>query len=508
VESSGASVRFAGCPFSVARDAPLRLNKAPRRGVGRKRRASDPVVEQCRYNPEPPPHDRYDWYDMDAIKRVRHPASWVPTSYLAEGIPFAMVTWVSGTMFKDLGYTDGQITLSTASIGLAWSLKPLWAGFLDMYRTKKLWVISMEFVLCGLLAIAGLALQLPSYFTVVLGTLWVLAFASATQDIVVDGVYITALSKGQQATWIGVQGVSWNAGRLFATSILVGSAHVMEKYAGMEPKTAWTGAMLVGAVTMAILGIYHSFVLPVGPIKRRPSGAKEIFAEFWDEVRTFFQKKSIGGMLIFVFLYRSGEGFLLQEAPLFIQAPLKDGGVGLTLGQKALIDGTVSNVMGVVAGILAGLFIARFTLRRTLLFLALCMNVPHLCYIFLSQAVTPDAPLPLSLVMALVAIEKFGYGFGFTGNMLYMMQQLAPGTFNNKYKMTHYAFATSLMNLVLLPTQASSGWLADRMGYRHFFVFVLVASIPSVIAAWKAPFPDPPDVDEGDESTSRDVAPR
>jgi PAT family beta-lactamase induction signal transducer AmpG len=166
----------------------------------------------------------------------------------------------------------------------------------------------------------------------------------------------------------------------------------------------------------------------------------------------------------------------------------------LSLNQKALIDGTVSTAMGLIAGLLAAAFIAKYTLKRTLLFLALCMNVPHLCYIFLSHAATPDKQLPFALILVLVSIEKFGYSFGFTGNMLYMMQQIAPG----KYKMTHYAFATSLMNLVLIPTQRESGWLADQMGYRHFFIFVLVASIPSIIAAWKAPFPNPTDGD-GDE---------
>jgi PAT family beta-lactamase induction signal transducer AmpG len=154
--------------------------------------------------------------------------------------------------------------------------------------------------------------------------------------------------------------------------------------------------------------------------------------------------------------------------------------------------------MGFVAGLLAGVFIARFTLKRSLFFLALCMNVPHLCYIFLSQAARPGAALPFSLIMLFVSIEKFGYSFGFTGNMLYMMQQIAPG----KYKMTHYAFATSLMNLVLIPTQGMSGWLADTMGYRHFFIFVLVASIPSILAAWKAPFPNPDDAD-GDGGHAR-----
>ncbi|MGD0676882.1 MAG: MFS transporter [Polyangiaceae bacterium] len=434
---------------------------------------------------------------MDATKRARHPGAWVPSSYLAEGIPFAMVTWVAGTMFKDLGYSDGQITVSTASIGIAWSLKPFWAGFLDMYMTKKFWVLLMEFVLCALLAAVGLALHLPNYFTVVIGILWVVAFASATQDICVDGVYISALSKERQAAWIGVQGVAWNLGRLFATAAVVATAGLL-KDAGQDAKTAWTEAVGLASLTMGGLAVYHYFILPTGSISHRPKGAREIFGTFWDEVVDFFRKKSIWGMLVFVFLYRSGEGFLLQEAPLFIQAPIRSGGLGLTLAQKAIIDGTVSTVMGFVAGLLAGVFIARFTLKRSLFFLALCMNVPHLCYIFLSQAARPGAALPFSLIMLFVSIEKFGYSFGFTGNMLYMMQQIAPG----KYKMTHYAFATSLMNLVLIPTQGMSGWLADTMGYRHFFIFVLVASIPSILAAWKAPFPNPDDAD-GDGGHAR-----
>lgn len=431
---------------------------------------------------------------MNGSNRVRHPGAWVPTSYLAEGIPFAMVTWVVGTMFKDLGYTDGQITLSTASIGIAWSLKPFWAGFLDMSRTKKFWVLSMEFVLCALLAAVGVSLHLPNYFTLVIGTLWILAFASATQDICVDGIYISALTKEQQAAWIGVQGVCWNVGRIFATAAIVATAGALER-SGHDAKTAWTEAVGLASASMGALGIYHYFMLPTGSISHRPQGAAEIFETFWDEVKAFFRKKSIWGMLLFVFLYRSGEGFLLQEAPLFIQAPLTSGGLGLTLTQKAWVDGTVSTVMGSVAGLLAGVFIAKYTLKRTLFVLALCMNVPHLCYIFLSHAATPDRQLPFALILLLVSIEKFGYSFGFTGNMLYMMQQIAPG----KYKMTHYAFATSLMNLVLIPTQGASGWLADRMGYRQFFIFVLVASIPSVIAAWKAPFPNPKDGDEDDD---------
>src|SRR5262249_6814924 len=199
-------------------------------------------------------------------------------------------------------------------------------------------------------------------------------------------------------------------------------------------------------------------------------------------------------MLVFVFLYRTGEGFLLVEAPLFMQAPAKAGGLGLTLAQKALIDGTISTTVSIVAGLLGAAFASRVGLKRALLPLALCMNIPHLCYVYLSQA-SASAPLSLTTIQVLVAIEKFGYSFGFVGNMLYMMQQIAPG----KFKMTHYAFATALMNLVLVPTQMASGPLADWLGYKHFFIFVLVASIPSIIAAYLAPFPNPIDADAEEE---------
>jgi PAT family beta-lactamase induction signal transducer AmpG len=203
-------------------------------------------------------------------------------------------------------------------------------------------------------------------------------------------------------------------------------------------------------------------------------------------------------MLIFVFLYRTGEGFLLVEAPLFMQASLSKGGLGLSLAQKAMLDGTIGTFVSIIGGLLGGLFVAKVGLRKALLVLALSMNVPHICYIILSHVVTPTTPIPTWQIYALVSVEKLGYNFGFVGNMLYMMQQIAPG----KYKMTHYAFATSLMNLVLVPTQSVSGKLADWMGYKHFFVFVLLASIPSIIAAWKAPFPNTPDGEQAGEGAS------
>jgi MFS transporter, PAT family, beta-lactamase induction signal transducer AmpG len=430
---------------------------------------------------------------MSVEKRAPQATAWVPTLYLAMGIPFSMVVWTVASMFKNIGYSDTAIMAATGSTVVVWSLKPLWAEFLDMSLTKRAWVLSMEFLLCALLAVLSAAMHMPSFFTVITLLLWVIAFASATQDICADGIYITALDNRQQAAWIGWQGVFWNLGRIFAISgtlLIAGKLRDM----GFDAHTAWSYALASSALTMGALGVYHLFHLPSGSISRRPRDSKEVVDKLVESVKAFVQKKSIVGMLVFVGLYRTGEGFLLGEAPLFLQAPLSEGGLDLKLEQKGMIDGFVSTLFTLVAGWLGGKFVAKYGLRRTLLFLAICLNVPHLCYVFLSQIASPDRHVPLYVIMILVSIEKFGYSFGFVGNMLYMMQQIAPG----KYKMTHYAFATAWMNMVLWPTQSLSGKLADWLGYKNFFIFVLIASIPSLFAAWKAPFPNPPD-DDADE---------
>jgi PAT family beta-lactamase induction signal transducer AmpG len=413
-----------------------------------------------------------------------HPLAWVPTLYVAMGIPFSLVIWVAGTMFKDLGHSDTEIALATGSVGLAWSLKPFWASFLDMFRTKKFWVLSMELFIAVLLGVIAAALPLPGYFKIIVAILWVLAFSSSTQDICADGIYITALPPDEQAKWIGWQGAAWNTGRIFATALVVYVAGKLEE-AGTAPKLAWMIALGFAAATMAGFAIYHFYRLPTGTILRRPENVAEVVDTFWETLVDFFKKPKIIGMLLFVFLYRSGEGFLLVEAPLFMQAPLAKGGLGLSLADKAFLDGAISTGVSLAAGVIGGMFIARRSLKRSMLVMALCMNIPHLCFVFLSHAVSPSHPLPLSTVAVFVTLEKFGYSFGFVANMLYMMQQISPG----KYHMTHYAFCTAIMNLVLLPTQASSGYIADALGYKHYFLFVMLASIPSVIAAWFAPFP-------------------
>jgi PAT family beta-lactamase induction signal transducer AmpG len=423
---------------------------------------------------------------MNNQKKTFHPILWVITNFVAMGIPFSMVIWVAGTLFKDLGHSDSEITVATGSVGIVWSLKPLWAGFLDMFKTKKFFVLSMEFVMGVLFVLMGLALHLDGYFSAIMALLWFVALASATQDICSDGIYISTLNKGQQAAYIGVQGMAWNVGRIIAVSGVVWLTGYLQG-TGLDARTAWMYALFAAGGLMAAFGLYHSLVLPTGsvPEAKQHQSARQVMRDFVASAADFCNKRALWGMLAFVFFYRSAEGLLLVEAPLFLQGCLETGGLQLSLVDKGTIDGTISTVVGIFGGLLGGMFIARYSLRKTLVPLAVCMNVPHACYLYLSYAVSPENPLSYDTIAFMVGLEKFWYNFGFVGNMLYMMQQIAPG----KFKMTHYAFATAFMNLVLVPTQMASGPLADAMGFESFFLFVFIAAVPSLAAAWFAPFP-------------------
>ncbi len=424
------------------------------------------------------PRLRFAWWQ---------PLLWVPSLYLAMGIPFNVI--MGGTaarMYKSLGYTDSQITIALGGIGIAWSLKPLWAAFLDMYRSKKFFVLAMEVALAGVFVGIALAVPNPGFFHISIALLWVAAFASATQDICADGIYLTALDKPAQSRFAGVQGTFWVLGKLLATGALIWGLDHLRELRGWSAPYMWQMVMMVSAGVMLALAGYHLWGLPTGSRPAAaPKDARAVVDNFVETTRTFFQKRMFWGMIAFVFLYRLGEGLILMEGQLFLQSPVEKGGLGLSAGAVSQIDAVWGTGFGILGGLLGGAFAARLGLVRCLGILGLCLNVPHFTYVYLSHAVAAGHGLDHATIVTMVSIEKFGYGFGFVGNMIYMMQQLAPG----RWTMTHYAFATSLMNLVLVPTNMISGPLAEWLGFSTFFIVVMFASVPSVWAAFKAPFP-------------------
>jgi MFS transporter, PAT family, beta-lactamase induction signal transducer AmpG len=409
------------------------------------------------------------------------PAFWVPTAYFAMGLPFVVLAQSTALMYKNMGVSDTQITFWTSLIMIPWTLKPLWSPVLEMFKSKKFFVVTSQFITGITFALVALSLPFPNFFTYSIALLGIIAFSGATNDIATDGVYLNVLSPKLQAEYIGWQGASYNIGKLVAYGGFVTLAGILENRMGVV--NAWVSVMLGIGTVMALVGVYHLRVLPKGGTTTNVTSLKEGFETLWDVLKTFFQKKYITWSIGFIILYRFAEGFAIKIAPLFFKAAVSDGGLGLSTTQIGVIYGTFGTVAFVLGSILGGYFIAQKGLKKALIFLVAAFNIPFAVYAGLS-VYQPDSVI---IIGAAVVLEYFGYGFGFVGLMLFMMQQVAPG----KYKMAHYAFATGINNLGFMIPSMLSGYFSDMLGYKIFFIWVLVATIPAFFAAWFVPFAHP-----------------
>ncbi len=424
---------------------------------------------------------------------ARHPLTWVPSLYLAMGLPNVTVGVVAAIIYKNLGVSNEEIALYTSQMYLPWVLKPLWSPFLEPFMTKRRWVITMEFAMMAALGAVAFCLPLDGFFRASLAFFWIVGFASATQDIVADGVFMTTMPVRDQARYAGLQGMCWNMGAVIASGLLVSLTGWLHNGLGYSWVKCWVLVMAGTGLVMGGFGLWHLRVLPTGQISPlHGQGARAAWPALQESWATFFRKPGIWMMLTVVFFYRFGEGFIEKFGPLFLLDGRDVGGLGLNNASLGHINGTVGTIAFIVGAFLGGFLVARMTLKRSFFLLALVLNIPHVTYYFLSHAM-PDSVI---VIGAIVAAEKFGFGMGSVGHMLYMMQQVAPGPF----KMTHYAFATGVMAMTKWVTGSVSGWvygLCDQ-SYATFFGFVLIASIPPIVLAWFAPFPHEARPDEVD----------
>lgn len=415
------------------------------------------------------------------LKRI-NPKLWVPTLYTAEGFPFIVVNVVSVLMYKSLGLSDTEIAFFTSIVAIPWALKPLWGPLMEMFRTKKDFVLLTQFfggVCFGLLA---LTLHLPSFFQWSIIFFTLIAFNSAIHDTAADGIYITVLSPEEQAKYVGWQGAFYNLAKVLSQGAFVYLAGTLEKSIGIVP--AWTFVMGCFGAILVLMSIYHYKFLPTGGKAAKLTNTKEGVQTFYDIVKTFFQKKYIFWAILFLVLYRFAEGQAMKIAPLFMRSDITLGGLGLSTEMLGVIYGIFPPAAYILGSILAGYYSANKGLRKSLIVLCAFFNVPFLVYAYL--AVTQ--PTNVILITSLVSLEYFGYGFGFIGLTLFIMQQIAPG----KYKMAHYAFATSLMQLGALIPASISGVISDALGYKVFFIWVMIATIPSFLISWFVPFREIP----------------
>ena len=426
-----------------------------------------------------------------------NPIAWVPTAYFAMGLPFVVLNMVTVLMFQGMGVEDALIAFWTSLILLPWTLKPLWSPFLELFKTKKFYVVTTQIVTGVAFGLVALSLTAHNFFGIAIALLAIVAFSGATHDIACDGVYMSELTPGEQSKYIGWQGAFYNIAKIVATGGLVylsgalishfsASAADSPEAGFIANRNAWMIVMGLLSVVMVLLGIYHIFILP-GRDKTpeeleaaRNRTPKDVMTELWTVLKAFFTKKYIWYYIAFIILYRFGEGFVVKIVPLFLKADRAVGGLGLDNQQIGVYYGTFGAAAFVLGSLLAGYYISARGLKRTLFSLCCIFNIPFAVYALFAFFQPQDG----WIIASGIIFEYFGYGFGFVGLTLFMMQQVAPG----KHQMAHYAFASGIMNLGVMLPGMLSGWVSDWLGYAAYFIFVLVATIPAFIITWFVPF--------------------
>lgn len=404
----------------------------------------------------------------------RNPWLWIPSLYFAEGLPYVFVMTVSVIMYKRLEISNTDIALYTSWLYLPWVIKPLWSPIVDILKTKRYWIVLMQLFVGA--ALAGVAFTLPAdrFFQYTIAFFWLLAFSSATHDIAADGFYMLGLSKHDQAFFVGIRNTFYRFAMLAGQGPLVILAGQMEEISGKNVQWAWSITFYVFAALFIAFFIWHFFILPhpVSDVRRESKSVKQVLNDFVKTFVTFFKKEGIILSIIFILVFRLAEAQLVKLASPFLLDDREAGGLGLTTSNIGFIYGTAGIIALTLGGIAGGVVVSRNGLKHWMFPMVAAMNLPNLMYVFLAFA----QPQNLWIITGSVVIEQFGYGFGFTAFMLYMIY-VAEG----EHKTAHYALLTGFMALGMMLPGMISGWIQEMIGYRYFFVWVMLCTLPGFI---------------------------
>jgi MFS transporter, PAT family, beta-lactamase induction signal transducer AmpG len=421
----------------------------------------------------------------------RNPWLWIPTLYFVEGVPYFLVNNVSVLMFARLGVPNSQMALFTSLLYLPWTLKFFWSPFVDILKTKRWWIIAMQLIMS--VAFLALALTMPrpdaaliasgqtpmGLFTFTLILFVFAAFASATHDIAADGFYMLAQSQSSQAAFVGVRSTFYRLANVFGNGVIVAVAGILEVKTGNIP-LAWQLTIGGSAVLLTLLTLYHTYAIPI-PETDAPRGEKanirSIFSEFGRTIVTFCKKPGVILAIVFMLCYRLPEAFLIKMCTPFLVASREVGGLGMQTAQVGIAYGTLGVIFLLLGGILGGLLASRIGLKKSIWIMAAFMTLPCLSFVYLAVA----QPESFAVISICIAIEQFGYGFGFTAYMLYMMY-FSEGEF----KTSHYAFCTCFMALSMMIPGMFAGFLQESLGYKGFFWMVIVCCIATICVTFLA----------------------
>ncbi|WP_300727768.1 MFS transporter [uncultured Bacteroides sp.] len=398
--------------------------------------------------------------------KKQSPWSWVPTLYFAEGIPYIAVMTISLVMYKRMGISNTEIALYTSWLNLPWVIKPLWSPFVDLLRTKRWWITAMQLLIGA--GLAGIAFTIPTshFFQTTLAIFWLLAFSSATHDIAADGFYMLGLDSHQQALFVGIRSTFYRIATIAGQGLLIMLAGHLE-HGDTRIPYAWSITFFVMAGIFLALWLYHAFILPK-PASDHPAtqvSAKNIWKEFILTFGSFFRKEQAAIAILFMLLYRLPEAQLAKMSIPFLLDPLEKGGLGMTTEQIGFTQGTIGIIGLTLGGILGGIAVARHGLRKWLWPMVWAISLPDLVYVFLSYFQETN----LLWINVCIFIEQFGYGFGFTAYMLYLIY-FSRGS----HSTAHYAICTAFMALGMMLPGMIAGWLQETLGYQYFFLWIMV----------------------------------
>jgi PAT family beta-lactamase induction signal transducer AmpG len=403
----------------------------------------------------------------------RNPWAWVPSLYVAEGIPYVMAMTVSVILYKRLGISNTDIALYTSWLYLPWVIKPLWSPFVELFRTKRYWILLMQLLIGASLACIAFTIPASGFFQYTLAFFCMMAFCSATHDAAADGFYMLGLPEDFQAAYVGVRATFYRIATIATMGGLVILAGFLEGK-GHDIPAAWSITLFVASAAFAALFLYHFFVLPY-PTADRPAkhnSSTSLASEFLQIFRLFFWKKSIVTILAFFLFYRFAETQLIKTIAPFLLDPRSKGGLGLTTSEVGIIYGTVGVGALMLGGLLGGYAIYRKGLKFWIWIMVCVMHLPNVVFVYLSQA----KPENFYLINLCVAVEQFGYGFGFTAYTMFMIM-----VSEGNYKTVHYAISTGIMALGMMFPAMASGWLQEQLGYQNFFLWVMAATLPGFI---------------------------